>query len=97
MATFVIKALDKRRLWKNQTEDRKTKRSECNMMQDNGKEKHEERNPIDERYDELECSVKEPQQPHRSRKEMKQHKQRHTLKEALKEKQQCRMHTQKPR
>ena len=54
MATFVINALDKRRLWKNQTEDRKTKRSECSMIHDNGKEKHEERNPIDERYDELE-------------------------------------------
>ena len=58
MATFVIKALDKRRLWKNQTEDRKAKKSECSMIQDTGKEMHEERNPIDERYDELECSVK---------------------------------------
>ena len=28
------------------------------MIQDNGKEKHEERKPIDERYDELECSAK---------------------------------------
>ena len=32
MATFVIKALDKRRLWKTQTEDRKTKRSKCSMI-----------------------------------------------------------------
>ena len=69
MATFVIKALDKRRLGKNQTEDRKTKRSECSMIQDNGKEKHEERNPIDERYDELECSVRERNRNRSSRTE----------------------------
>ena len=66
MATFVIKALDKRRLRNNQTEDRKTKRSECSMIQDNEKEKHEERNPIDERYDALECSVKKEKNRNRS-------------------------------
>ena len=58
MATFVIEGLDKRRPWMTQTEDRNTKDSECSMIQDNGKEEHEERNPIDERYHELECSVK---------------------------------------
>ena len=66
MATFVIKALDKRRRWKNETEGRKTKRSECSMIHENGKEKREERNPIDERYDELESSVKKEQNRNRS-------------------------------
>ena len=36
------------------------------MIQDNEKEKHEERNPIDERYDELECSVKKERNRNRS-------------------------------
>ena len=36
------------------------------MIQDNEKEKHEERNPIDERYDALECSVKKERNRNRS-------------------------------
>ena len=52
MARFVIKAPNKR-------DPRKKRRSENIMIQKDGKEDPDERNAIDERYHELECSVKQ--------------------------------------
>ena len=59
MARFVVKAPNKRDPRKAQIEERKKRRSEKTMIQDDGKEDPDERNAIDERYHELECSVKQ--------------------------------------